>query len=282
MIEKNIVILRNIFIMRTKIYILLLIALTATSCGEYDALLKSTDSELKKQKVYEYYDAGKYVKVTELLAQILPRYRATEEAEQLNWINAQATYKLTEYQVAEQYFKDFSELYPLSNNAEEALYMAAMCNYNLSPRAELDQTFTNKAIESFTIFMTRFPNSTRLEDCKAKKKEMQEKLVEKSYISARLYYDMGEYRAATVSLANSLKDYPDTKYREELMFLKLDALFLTAQKSIPSKQRERYQTTLDEYYSFIEEYPKTAHEKDVAKIYASTAKFLKIDTGENK
>lgn len=268
--------------MRTKIYILLLIALAATSCGEYDALLKSTDTELKKQKVYEYYDAGKYVKVTELLAQILPRYRATEEAEQLNWINSQATFKLMEYQVAEQYFKDFAEIYPLSTNAEEALYMAALCNYNLSPRAELDQSFTNKAIESFTIFMTRYPKSTRFDDCKTMKMEMQEKLVEKSYISARLYYDMGEFRAATVSLSNSLKEYPETKYREELMFLKLDALFQTALKSIPSKQRDRFQTTLDEYYSFIEEYPKTDNDKEVGKIYATTAKFLKIDTGENK
>lgn len=274
--------MHNIFIMRRNIYIILLIALIATSCGEYDALLKSTDYDLKKQKVYEYYDAGKYVKVTELLSQILPRYKATEEAEQLNWINSQATFKLMEYELAETYFMNFADLYPLSINAEEAQYMAAMCNYNLSPRAELDQSFTTKAIESFTIFISRYPNSKWLEECKTKKKEMQEKLVEKSYISARLYYDMGEYRAATVSLANSLKEYPETKYREELMFLKLDALFLTAQKSIPSKQRERFQTALDEYYSFIEEYPKSSHEKDVAKIFDTTAKYLKIDTVTNK
>ena len=274
--------MRNIFIMRRNIYIILLIALIATSCGEYDALLKSTDFDLKKQKVYEYYDAGKYVKVTELLSQILPRYKATEEAEQLNWINSQATFRLMEYELAETYFMNFADLYPLSINAEEAQYMAAMCNYNLSPRAELDQSFTNKAVESFTIFISRYPNSKWLEECKTKKKEMQEKLVEKSYISARLYYDMGEYRAATVSLANSLKEYPETKYREELMFLKLDALFLTAQKSITSKQRERFQTALDEYYSFIEEYPKSSHEKDVAKIFDTTAKYLKIDTVTNK
>ena len=274
--------MRNIFIMRRNIYIILLIALIATSCGEYDALLKSTDFDLKKQKVYEYYDAGKYVKVTELLSQILPRYKATEEAEQLNWINSQATFRLMEYELAETYFMNFADLYPLSINAEEAQYMAAMCNYNLSPRAELDQSFTNKAVESFTIFISRYPNSKWLEECKTKRKEMQEKLVEKSYISARLYYDMGEYRAATVSLANSLKEYPETKYREELMFLKLDALFLTAQKSITSKQRERFQTALDEYYSFIEEYPKSSHEKDVAKIFYTTAKYLKIDTVTNK
>lgn len=264
--------------MRTKLYILPLLILTVTSCGEYDAILKSNDYELKKQKVYDYYDEGKYIKTTELLAQILPRYTATDEAENLNWINAQANYKLQSYELASGYFQNFASLYPSSNNAEEALYMSAVCDYRLSPRAELDQTNTKKAIESFTIFIKRYPASTRLDDCKAKLKELQERLVEKSYLSAKLYYDLGEYRAATISLSNSLKEYPDTKYREELMYLKLDALFLYAENSIASKQVERYQAALDDYYSFIEEFPESKYKKDTNKIFDVTSKFLKSKT----
>ena len=69
--------------MRSKLYILPLLVLVVSSCGEYEKLLKSSDYELKKQKVYDYYDEGKYAKTVELLTQILQRYRATEEAEQL-------------------------------------------------------------------------------------------------------------------------------------------------------------------------------------------------------
>jgi outer membrane protein assembly factor BamD len=156
--------------------------------------------------------------------------------------------------------------------------MADMCDYYMSPKAELDQATTRKAIESFTIFMTRYPASTRTDDSKAKIKEMQEKLVEKSYMSGRLYYDLKQYRAATVSLSNSLKEYPETKYREELMFLKLDALYMYAQRSIPAKQVERYQAALDDYYSFIEEFPQSKYSKDVAKIFQTMSRFLKIDT----
>ena len=50
-------------------------------------------------------------------------------------------------------------------------------------------------------------------------KELEDKLVEKSYLSARLYYDMEQYRAAITALSNSLKEYPETKYREEMLFL---------------------------------------------------------------
>ena len=264
--------------MRIRPITFILLALIATSCGEYEKLLKSTDYELKKQKVFDYYDDGKYTKSIELLSQILPRFRATDQAEQLNWINAQAHFRIRDYMMAGQYYQEFADTYPGSNNAEEASYLAALCQYYQSPRPELDQANTRKAIESFTIFMQRYPTSTRTEDCKARILELQEKLVEKSYLSARLYYDLKEYRAATISLANSLKEYPDTKYREELMYLKLDALYLYAANSIPEKQLERYQTTLDEYYSFIEEFPSGRFSKEVARIFENTAKFLKVDT----
>jgi len=264
--------------MRIKPITFLMLALIITSCGEYEKLLKSTDNELKRQKVFDYYDDGKYTKSIELLSQILPRYRATDQAEQLSWINAQAHFRIRDYMMAGQYYQEFADTYPGSTNAEEASYLAAMCDYYQSPRPELDQTNTRKAIESFTIFMQRYPTSTRNDDCKARILELQEKLVEKSYLSARLYYDLKEYRAATVSLANSLKEYPDTKYREELMFLKLDALYLLAVNSVPDKKVERYQTTLDEYYSFIEEYPQSKFTKDVNRIFESTSKYLKVDT----
>ncbi len=263
--------------MRIRPIAIIILALAATSCGDYEKLLKSSDFELKKQKVFDYYDDGKYNKSIELLAQILPRYRATDDAEQLNWINAQAYFRIRDYMMAGTYYQTFADTYPGSNNAEEASYLAALCDYYESPRPELDQTNTRKAIESFTIFMQRYPSSTRTDDCKARVLELQEKLVEKSYLSAKLYYDLKQYRAATVSLANSLKEYPDTKYREELMYLKLDALFLYAQNSVPSKQVERYQTALDEYYSFIEEFPASRYSKEVKKIFDTTARFLKVD-----
>jgi outer membrane protein assembly factor BamD len=267
--------------MRIRLPILLLLAFIVTSCGEYEKLLKSSDFELKKQKVYDYYDDGKYVKAIELLTQILPRYRATEEAEQLNWINAQAYYKTNDYIMAGSYYQTFADLYPRSNNAEEAFYLSATCDYYMSPRPELDQAYTRKAIESFTIFLTRYPTSQWAVVSKARIKELEEKLVEKSYLSSRLYYDLKQYRAATVSLSNSLKEYPETKFREELMFLKLDAIYMYAQKSIPSKQVERYQAALDEYYSYIEEFPQGKFTRDATRIFQSTAKYLKIDTANS-
>jgi len=261
--------------MKFRLFIVLIILVLVSSCGEYEKLLKSSDFDLKKTKAQEYFDAGKYVKSSELLAQILPRFRATAEAEELNWMNAQSYYGMKDYYMAGTYFKTFIDQFPFGKHAEEANFLAPMCDYKIAPRSELDQENTRNAIEGFKIFINRFPNSAKVEEAKTLVKELQEKLVEKSYLSAKLYYDMKQYKAAIVALNNSLKEYADTKYREEMMFLKLNSLYLYAERSFVNKQRERYQSALDDYYSFMEEFPKSQYSKEVNGIFQKTDKYLK-------
>jgi outer membrane protein assembly factor BamD len=261
--------------MRLRLLIVLIFLVLLSSCGEYDKLLKSTDYELKKAKAKEYFDEGLYVKTTELLTQILPRFRATDEAEDLNWMNCQAYYGMKDYIMAGSYYKSFIDQFPFGKHAEEANYMAAICDYNLSPRPELDQESTRNAIEGFNIFINRFPNSIKVADSKEKIRELQDKLSEKSYLNAKLYYDMKQYKAAIVALTNSLKEDANSRYREQMMYLKLNSLFLYAELSMPAKQKERYQATLDDYFSFMEEFPKSSYEKDVSSIFQKTNKYLK-------
>ncbi len=261
--------------MRLRFYIIPVILLLVVSCGEYEKLLKSTDYELKKTRALEYYNDGKFVKTTELLRQILPRYRATEEGEELNWINAQSYYGMKDYIMAGSQYKSFIDQFPFGKHAEEAHYLAAYCDYLTSPRPELDQEYTRNAIEGFNIFVNKFPYSPKIEECKKLITEMEERLVEKNYKSARLYYDMGEYKASVVAINNSLKLFANSKYREEMMFLKLNSLFQYAELSTADKQKSRYQDTLDDYFSFMEEYPESRYARDVKSIYQKTDNYLK-------
>jgi len=247
--------------MRVRLYIAFLILVLVSSCGEYEKLLKSNDYDLKKTKVKEYYDEGQYARATELLDQLLPRYRATEEAEDLNWMNAQCYFNMKDYYSAGAYYKTYLDQYPYGKYAEESSYMSALCDYYISARAELDQENTRNAIEGFNLFITRYSYSPRIDECKKLVKELEEKLMEKSYLNAKLYYDMKKYKAAITALTNSLKEYTESEYREEMMFLKLSSLFLYAENSFASKQRERYQDTLDDYYSFMEEFPESEYLK---------------------
>ncbi len=267
--------------MKVRLYIILIALILMVSCGEYEQLLKSSDYELKKSKAKEYFEAKQYVKATELLSQVIPRYRATGEAEELNWLNAQSYYGMKQYDMAGSYFKSLIEQYPFGKYAEEASFLAALCDYNLAPRAELDQENSRNAIEGFNVFINRFPYSPKTEEVNGYIRELRDRLVEKSYLNAKLYYNMKEYKAAITALSNSLEEYSDSRYREEMMYLKLNSLFLYAENSYAFRQKERYQSTLDEYFSFMEEFPESKYSKEVKKIYDSTAKYLKIENPED-
>ena len=237
-----------------KITVAFSIIVLITSCGGYEKLLKSGDINMMYEKGMDYYNEGQYVKAVTLFERVIPRMKGTEKSEELNFLQAQCYYKMKDYVMAGHYFRTFVRTFFNSPRAEEADFLGAYCYYKLTARPELDQTNTYKTLNAFALFKSKFPGSDRIDEINKLIIKLQEKLVEKSYDEAKLYYDLEKYKAAIVAIKNSLIDYPDTKYREELMFLKLKSNYLIAFNSIRAKQLERYQNTVDEYYSFIDEF----------------------------
>jgi outer membrane protein assembly factor BamD len=86
---------------------------------------------------------------------------------------------------------------------------------------------------------------------------------------------MNEYRAAVVILENTLNEFPDTDYREELLFLAVKANYKLAEGSIQIKKKERYQNTIDAYYTYIDEFANTKNSKEATRIYDDVSKKIK-------
>ncbi len=243
----------------SKIIVLLLLL---TSCSEYEKLLKSDDFQAKYDAAMRYFENEDYVRSATLIEQILPVYRGTARAADLSFTLAYSYFHRRDYMLAAHHFDSFVREFPASPHIEEATFMRAYCNYLLSPRPDLDQSTTTRSIDQFTLFISRFPDSERVEEARNLIAGMRAKLLEKSFESARLYYDMGDYQAAIIAFKNSLTDFPETKHREEIMFLILRSSFLLADRSVPERQLERFQTTLDEYYAFIEEFPESRYMRE--------------------
>jgi len=258
------------------IYVLVLFGavLLLSGCGEYEKLLKSRDFQKKYEMGVTMYEEEEYVKAATLFDQVANIYRGTTKADTVKYYQAKSYYGQRDYMMAGHYFHELSVTYPNSEYLEEADFMTAYCFYKQSPRAELDQDNTYKTITAMQMFLAKYPTSEKVTQCQEIIVEMSDKLVEKSFISARLYYDLGYYKSAILALRNSLMDYPDTRYREELMFLVLKSSYLLADKSIPSKQRERFQATVDEYYSFIGEFPDGPHTREAKRYYENSNEYL--------
>ena len=81
----------------------------------------------------------------------------------------------------------------MSDYAEESYFMDGYCSYLLSPKARLDQTVTHEAIDALQLYVNLYPFNDRVEEANRLIDEMNDKLVYKAYLSAKLYYDFDNY-----------------------------------------------------------------------------------------
>ena len=237
------------------IYIVLMLSVVMMSCSQYQKLLKSSDNELKYSKAIEYYEKSEYLRSQQLFEQISAFFKGTDKAEKIAYYNANCYYKQKDYILGGYYFRSFATNFSTSTFAEEALYLSAYCSYLDSPRSSLDQTSTADAISSLQMFINQYPKSERVSECNKLIDELRAKLEKKDIDIAMLYYRMSDYKASIVSLSNVLKDYPDTKSKELILFSILQAKYQYAVNSIYEKRRERFTQAMDAYDELIAGFP---------------------------
>jgi outer membrane protein assembly factor BamD len=256
------------------IVFLFVILLTVSSCSRYQRLLKSTDINAKYEAAFKYYDQGDYFRAIQIFDELVTYFRATDKAEKIYYAYAYANYNEGDYVLAEYHFKNFVTTFPSSPKAEECAYMAAYCDYMDSPEYYLDQTSTKDAINSLQLFVNEYPKSKYVEDCNKYIDELRLKLEEKSFSIGMLYFRTEEYKAAITAFNSTLKDYPDTKYKEEALFYIMKSYFIFANNSIAAKKSERYQAAVKAYTVFISNFPQSKFIREADAINRTASKEL--------
>lgn len=283
-IFKNIYLCSMLMKMRN-ICLLALLIVVATSCGDYNKVVKSTDYEYKFKKAIEYYEKGEFAKSGSLLQDLLSIYRASSRADQVYYYYAKSMMGQGDNLMATQYFRILLREQPMSKFAEESQFMIGYAGYLMSPKPLLDQQTTYDAIEALQLYVNLYPYSDRLDEAHRLIDELRDKLVQKSYLSAKLYYDFENYKAATVALENAVKEYPDSRYREEILYMLLKSKYLMAVNSVEDKKEVRLSNALDEYYAFVDEFPTSKHRREVNRFYETISKLLDYnnsDTNSNE
>jgi len=255
-------------------FLLLLSTLVLGSCSGYQKLLKSTDANAKYQAAIKYYESGDYFKSGTLLEELIPLLKGRPEAEKAQFYFANTNYKQRNYTLAAYYFKSFYDTYPNSQYTEEATLLHAKSLFRDSPNFELDQTNTLSAIESIQEFLNRYPESQYKQEAETMQKELEQKLENKAFQSAELYYNVRYYQSAVVAMTTFQQQYPASSYNEQAAFLKLSAQYNLAKESVEEKQRERYLEALSFYQAFIDTYPQSRNLKAAESMYNETREQL--------
>ena len=251
--------------MKRGIYILF-IAILLVSCSDFQKALKSEDVAVKFKLANELYEAEKWSKSFRLLDQILPKYRGKPQAEKLTFMHAMCSYKMGDYYFSSYHFEKFTDIYPKSEKAEEASFLAAKGFYFNSPIYSKEQKETVEAIEKLQLFVNAYPNSEHLPEVNELVKELDFKLEKKAYEIAKQYDQIRDFKASVKSFNNFLFNFPGSTLRNKAMFYRLDAAYNLAILSIDELKEDRLNDAIGYYNAFKKAYPDSEFMEDANKM----------------
>ena len=274
--------------MKKGIIILSSIALLMCSCAsEFNAVYKYGDQEAKYEYAKEFFARGKFQQAATLLEELVTMKKGTEEAQECLYMLGMAQYNNQDYQAASETFKKYGASYPRGIYAEPAAFYVGQSLFESSPEPRLDQSPTNGAINAYQQFMDLYPDSKLRNRAQERLYVLYDKLIQKEYLSAELYYNLGgyfgninsndesNYNASIITAQNALKTYPYCSLREEFMLLIMKSKFQLAENSTQEKRLERCRDAEDECYGFINEFPESKNVATAEKYIAKCKKVIK-------
>lgn len=274
--------------MKKGIIILSSIALLMCSCAsEFNAVYKYGDQEAKYEYAKEFFARGKFQQAATLLEELVTMKKGTEEAQECLYMLGMAQYNNQDYQAASETFKKYGTSYPRGIYAEPAAFYVGQSLFESSPEPRLDQSPTNGAINAYQQFMDLYPDSKLRDRAQERLYLLYDKLIQKEYLAAELYYNLGgyfgninsndesNYNASIITAQNALKSYPYCSLREEFMVLIMKSKFQLAENSTQEKRLERYRDAEDECYGFINEFPESKNVATAEKYIAKCKKVIK-------
>ena len=238
--------------------VLIISSVLLTSCtSEFGKVLKSKDYEYKLKKADEYFAKKKYRFAEQLYIELFPVFKGTDKFEDLYYKYAYGAYLQKNYEDAENLFKGFLDVFPNSPRAEEVAYLHAYMFYLQSPKLELEQTNTAKAIGMMQTFINTHPGSARIKDATDIIDKCRAKLEAKEYRGAALYFKLQQYRASGIAFGNLLNTYPESVIGDEYKLMMIKSFYEFAKLSIVEKQEERFEKVVTEYNDFVDRYPES-------------------------
>jgi outer membrane protein assembly factor BamD len=196
----------------------LLGGMVASCAGSSDAKKADTSPlDLKFSKAKADYDKGNWAEAVTEFEEVRIEGPASPLAAEATYLEAMARFKQELYSGAAVDFRALRRNYPTAPMVDRSQFMIGESYYYLSPRPELDQTYSYYALQEYQVFLRDFPSSlTSLKDSAQRRiTELRNKLALKMLNTAELYVKLEETKSAMVYLNRVLDNYYDTDVAPE-------------------------------------------------------------------
>ena len=225
-----------------------------TGCGSSQQITSSGPEDAYEKGMAEYQDED-YERAIRYFRTVFNYGRGSEWAPKAQLQLAMAQRQRGRHLVAANEFQRFTQLYRNHTKVPLAQFEQAKSYYLRSPQYQLGQSDTRQAIDLLQLFIDQHPDHRKVEDAQEMVDELRAKLAHKKYDAAQHYRQREMWRAATEAYRRVFDQYPETPWADDALFGALRSYLRYADRSIQTRQAERYQQALDQYAQLRQLFP---------------------------
>ena len=172
--------------------------------------------EMTVQEQYErgikYMNRGYYVKALEDFNRIRNYHRDDPYAVKSELAIADLYFKKSEWDQARLAYEDFLRLHPRHEDVDYVVYRLGLTSWKKAARiAARDQSWTRQAVNTWTGFDTRYPESEYVDDVLENLQSARERLARKEVVIGAFYFKREAWPAVIGRMEGALRTYPQSE-----------------------------------------------------------------------
>ncbi len=217
--------------MLKKIFILTFILILAVNCSSSNKKTNNSEENNIRNPEEIYlngmflFENKNYVLAEEEFKNLSQLFPLSNEAIQGEIMLAFIKYLQLDYENAILNFKRIARKYPAHNRLDYVYYMIAMSNYEQITHYELDGKYNETALNAFNQVISRFPQSEYAKDSHQKIILIKSNKAAKHMEIGRFYLKEKKFTAALNRFKIVVEDYSMTKFAPEALHRMVEAYF---------------------------------------------------------
>lgn len=262
--------------------VLLLAACIFTAGCSSSNQIRHGSAEEAFQTGFELYEEGRYERAIRYFRAVFNYGRSNQWAPDAQLYLARSYRDDGQHALAATEYDRFIQLYGNDERVPQAEFERALSFYERSPSYQLDQTYTRRALNAFTLFIDRYPNHELVPEAEERIEELQEKLARKQYEAAELYERRQMWEAAANYYESVFDRYPQTEWADNALLGAIRAYIEYADRSIQARQPERYQRAIENYQLLAQTFPESPLLKRAESLYErARSRLEEVGSGQS-
>jgi len=189
----------------------LFLLVVLSGCAHMGARERQTVSQ-QYELGLKYMNRGQYVRALEQFNRVRNYHRDDPHAVRAELAIGDVYFKKAEWDQARLAYEDFARMHPRHPDLDYVVFRVGMSMYMKAPKASgRDQTWTRQAVNAWSAFTSRFPDSKYREEVEGKLAECRERLAMKELWIARFYQRRQAWGAVVGRTEGLVRNFPQSE-----------------------------------------------------------------------